>query len=395
LHRQNAIEGILNTQHYKIVYCTPALYSAGGVERVISVKANYFADVLGYDVTVIVTEGPDDTTFFPLSENVCLVNLHLDYEELWQRPFLTKVFLYLKKQYQYKRLLRSELLRLRPDFTISTLRREINFINDIDDGSIKLGELHQSLTNFRGIRSARPSLLERWFHAWWKKNLIPHLKRLGKLVVLTEKTQQEWAELNATTIPDPLTFDVDGPASSLTSKRIVAIGRYVNEKGYDLLLQAWAQVERQYPDWRLDLYGDGCRAPYEQLVETLHLDKTRCGLHGSLSDVMSVYLDSSLLVMPSRTEGFGLVLLEAMSCGLPVVAFDCENGPATIISDGVDGVLVPPFDVEAFARQMMLLMDDEDRRRQMGQNGREKARQYSIDKVGAQWQQLFEALKPL
>lgn len=395
MHRQNAIEGILNTQHYKIVYCTPALYSAGGVERVISVKANYFADVLGYDVTVIVTEGPDDTTFFPLSENVHLVNLHLDYEELWQRPFLIKAFLYLKKQYQYKRRLRSELLRIRPDFTISTLRREINFINDIGDGSIKLGELHQSLTNFRGIWNAHPSLPERWFHAWWKKNLIPHLQRLGKLVVLTDETQHQWAQLNAITIPDPLSFADDGLVSPLTSKRVVAIGRYVNEKGYDLLLQAWSLVEQQCPDWRLDIFGDGCREPYEQLLETLHLDRTRCGVHGSLSDVLSVYRDSSLLVMPSRTEGFGLVLLEAMSCGLPVVAFDCENGPATIITDGVDGVLVPPFDVDAFARQMMQLMDAEDRRRQMGQNGREKARQYSINKVGAQWQHLFEELKPL
>ena len=124
---------------YKIVYSTPALYSAGGTERVVSVKANYFADVLGYDVTIIVTEGNNGNSFFPLSDKVKVINLGLNYEELWNVPILKKIILYLKKQRLYKKLLTNELRLLHPDFTITTLRREVNFIKKINDGSKKIG----------------------------------------------------------------------------------------------------------------------------------------------------------------------------------------------------------------------------------------------------------------
>ena len=141
----------MRNDKYKIVYCTPALYSAGGTERVVSVKANYFADVLGYDVTIIVTEGKNGNSFFPLSDRVKVINLGLNFEELWNVSFFKKILLYLKKQRKYERLLTNELLRIRPDVTITTLRREINFINSINDGSKKIGELHLSRTNYRRI----------------------------------------------------------------------------------------------------------------------------------------------------------------------------------------------------------------------------------------------------
>ena len=113
----------MSDSKYKIVYCTPALYSAGGVERIVSVKASYFADVLGYDVTVIVTEGKGRTSFFPLSDKVKVINFELGFEELWRASFFRKVLLYLQKQRRFKKLLTAELMRIRPDFTISMLRR--------------------------------------------------------------------------------------------------------------------------------------------------------------------------------------------------------------------------------------------------------------------------------
>ena len=121
----------------KIVYCTPAIYSAGGVERVVTLKASYFAEQYGYDVTIIVTEGKGRDSFFPLSNKVKVINLAINFEELWTCPFIQKIFVYLKKQHLYKKMLYRELQRIRPDITISTLRREINFINDIADGGKK------------------------------------------------------------------------------------------------------------------------------------------------------------------------------------------------------------------------------------------------------------------
>lgn len=126
----------------KIVYCTPALYMAGGVERVLTLKAIYFAEHFGYDITIILTEGKDKPLFYPLSDRIKIVNLNVNFEELWTCSFVKKVSVYLSKQRIFKKRLTAELMRIRPDITVSLLRREINFINDIKDGSKKIGELH-------------------------------------------------------------------------------------------------------------------------------------------------------------------------------------------------------------------------------------------------------------
>ena len=356
-------------------------------------KANYFAESLGYDVSIILTEGYGLSPFFPLSDKVHVINLNLGFEELWEKPFGVKVVLYLKKQCQYKKKLQSELIRISPDITISTLRREINFINDIDDGSVKIGELHLSRANFRGFGRGNPNVLSRLFHAWWRWRLVASLRKLGKFVTLTDKAISEWPELgNTIMIPDPLALDVKVLSTQQKSKRVIAIGRYAYEKGYDLLLRAWALVEKQYPEWSLDVYGMGNRQPYEQLLAKLNLNPEKCRLHGALSDVKKEYQNGSLLVLPSRTEGFGLVLLEAMAFGIPVVAFDCGSGPSSIISDGEDGILVQPFNINDFAEKMMQLMEDDGLRKTMGSYGIQKAQQYTIDKIGLQWKQLFDEL---
>lgn len=382
----------MNASKYKIVYCTPALYSAGGTERVVSVKANYFAEHLGYDVTIIVTEGNKGNSFFPLSDKVKVVNFGLGFEDLWNKPFLKKIYLYLVKQRKYKRLLTRELLRIQPDITITTLRREINFIHEIKDGSRKIGELHLSRANYRGVEDRESSSIKSLFSKWWKKDVISNLQRLDKFVVLNENAVLEWPELdNVTMIPDPLPLKME-EKSVLQSKRIVTIGRYSYEKGYDFLLRIWALVEKKYPDWQLNVYGMGDPTPYVKLMDELSVDPRRCHLNSSLVDVESEYLRSSILVQPSRTEGFGLVLVEAMACGLPVVAFDCENGPRSLIEDGEDGFLIPPYDVESFADRLMQLMDDEKLRTKMGEKGLMKSQQYHISKIASQWEQLFDEL---
>lgn len=172
----------MRNDKYKIVYCTPALYSAGGTERVVSVKANYFADVLGYDVTIIVTEGKNGNSFFPLSEKVKVVNLGLNFEELWNITFVKKVLLYLKKQRKYKKLLTKELMSIRPDITITTLRREINFINSIKDGSKKIGEQHLSRTNYRKIDASFSKFYEISFFDGGKTVLLLVLQNLIDLL---------------------------------------------------------------------------------------------------------------------------------------------------------------------------------------------------------------------
>jgi len=381
----------MRPRKYKIVFCTPAIYSAGGVERVVSCKASYFAEHFGYDVTIIVTEGHDGATFFPLSDKVKVINLGLNFEDLWNRPFWKKVMLYLRKQWQYRRELTAVLTALRPDIVISTLRREVNFINQIHDGSLKIGELHLSRSTYRWMDGGS-NLVKHLFSRWWKGEIVSHLQRFSRFVVLTENAVAEWPELsNVTLIPDPLTIRVTG-RSPVSAKRVVAIGRYSYEKGYDMLLRIWALVEKRCPDWCLDVYGMGDPTSYVKLMTELGIDKSRCRLNASLADVSSTYLSSSILVQPSRFEGFGLVVIEAMAFGLPIVAFDCENGPRTILTDGQEGFLVPAFDEACFASRIVELAEDQSKRMRMGEAGIKASGRYHIDQIALQWQSLFDDL---
>ena len=392
MHSKEA-DSFMNKHKYKIVYCAPAIYSAGGVERIVSVKASYFADVFDYDVTIILTEGQGRESFFPLSPKVNVINLNLGFEELWRASFINKVFLYIQKQKRFRMLLTKELMRIRPDFTISVLRREINFINAIQDGSHKIGELHVNRSNYRSFNANQSNSIKNLFAKYWMKSLVGHLRELDRMVVLTESAKADWPELsNVSLIPDPLPFRVES-VSHLSSKRIISIGRYAYEKGNDLLLKVWSRVEKECSDWTIDIYGMGEREPYIQQMQELGIDKTRCHLNGSLMSVKEEYISSSIFVLPSRFEGFGLVIIEAMSCGLPVVSFDCENGPRNIIADGMNGFLVRPFDINMFADRVVQLIQDEGLRHQMGACAHQISQRYDTNSIALQWQQLFDELK--
>jgi glycosyltransferase involved in cell wall biosynthesis len=376
----------------KIVYITPAIYSAGGVERVITLKASYFAEQYGYDVTIIVTEGKGRDSFFPLSDKVKVVNLAINFEELWTCSFIRKVFIYLKKQHLYKQLLSQKLLRIRPDITISTLRREINFLNDIPDGSKKIGELHVNRANYRNFKTEKSNYLKDLFAKLWANNLVGHLKKLDKLVVLTKEDCLAWPELkNTCVIPDPLPF-TPSQVSPLTEKRVIAVARYSHEKGIDLLLQAWAEIEKQCTDWRLDVFGEGDTAPFEQLIDELTIDRNRCKLNGRINEIEQEYMKSSIAVCSSRFEGFGLVIVEAMACGLPVVSFDCLWGPHEIITNGENGLLVENGNIIKMADAINILIRNKKYREQIGKKSVVSVQQYNRSQIVQKWNDLFKKI---
>ena len=376
----------------KIVYCTPALYMAGGVERVLTLKANYFAEHFGYDITIILTEGKDKPLFYPLSEKIKVVNLDINFEVLWTCSFVKKIVVYFRKQKIYKKKLTAALMQIRPDITISLLRREINFINDIKDGSKKVGEIHINRANYRNFDKSQSNLVKDLFSKFWMQTLVSKLKRLDRLVVLTEKDKEAWIELdNVQVIPNPLSFQPTA-ISSQTEKRVIAVGRYCHEKGYDYLLQAWTKVQQACPDWKLVIFGDGDRTSYERMLIDLNIDTSRCILNGRISDIQSEYINSSLAVCSSRFEGFGLSIVEAMACGLPVVSFDCPWGPRSIISDCEDGILVEKDNVEKLAKAIMSLMYDNKRRLNLSENAVRNVRRFDIEHVAYKWKFLFESL---
>lgn len=382
----------MSDRRYKIVYCTPSLYMAGGVERVLTLKANYFADNYGHDVTIITTDGEDKKCFFPLSEKVKVINLGIHFEDMWHRSFLMRLCMYLPKERQFKKLLTTELNRIKPDITISVLRREINFLTEIQDGSKKIGEIHINRAHYRNFTPNRTNPFKAIFAKFWMYGLVNKLKKLDRFVVLTEYDRQAWQEIpRVDVIANPLPFYPD-IINTVRRKRIISVGRYFDEKGYDLLLKAWAIVEKGCDDWELDIYGDGNKTYYEKIASTLSLDRKRCRLNDSISDVQREYLDTSLFVCTSRFEGFGMGIIEAMACGLPVVAFDCLWGPRSIITDGEDGLLVENGNIVKMAETILSLINHPERISEMGMKARKNVQRFNIDTIAKKWKLLFDSL---
>lgn len=376
----------------KIAYITPQLYTADGVARVLTMKANYFAEKFNYDITIILTEGKDKPLFYQLSDKIHVVNLDLNFEEIWHQPFLKKVLIYLKKQRKYKYLLTRELMQLRPDITVSLLRREINFINEVKDGSKKIGEMHILRSHFRNFEKNQTNGFKELFSKYWNYKLIGKLKQLERMIVLTEKDCKAWTELdNVIAIPNPLPF-TPKTISPLTEKRVIAVGRYYQEKGFDLLLESWAKIYKSHPDWRLEIFGDGDKAMYEEIRDKLGIPASCCKLNGRTNAIEQEYVNSSIFVCSSRFEGFGMVLVEAMACGLGVVSFDCPWGPSSILANGEDGILVENGNTDSLAEAIKSLMDDSDKLNTLAKNAIVNVRRFQMDKIAYQWKELLENL---
>jgi len=374
----------------KIVYCTPALYLAGGMERVITIKANYFAEHYNYDITIVITDGKGKKPFYTLSNKVNVINLDINFEELWNQPFLKKIILYLKKQRLYKRKLSACLMKLHPDITISMLRREINFLTSLHDGSKKIGEIHINKAHFRTYEEHENNFIKSCFSRYWRRSLIENLKRLDRFIVLTEEDKEAWNELNnVEVIPNPLSF---APSffNNLSNKRIIAVGRYCHEKGYDHLLQAWATIQDRCEGWRLDIYGDGDRSTYEEFIDKFNIDRNRCKLNSTTKEIQKEFGRSALAVCSSRFEGFGLAIIEAMACGVPVVSFDCPWGPRSIIHDGSDGILVENGNVNKLAEAIDKIIHDDELRIKMSNNAKISAQRFCIEAIAEKWKNLFE-----
>lgn len=377
---------------YKIVYCTPSLYIPGGIERVLTTKVNYFADDLGYEIFIILTDGKDKKPFYHLSNKIHIIQLGINFEELWNLSFFKKILVYLKKQRKYKKALTMALFKIKPDITITLLRREINFITDIKDGSIKIGEIHVNKENYRNFENENNNFLKYLFSKIWMKDLARHLKHLDKLVTLTEEDKKKWDELkNVICIPNPLTY-IPSKFSSLENKKAIAVGRYVPSKGFDLLLEAWKSVIIKHPDWTLNIYGTGNRQEYIKLSKYWGISD-HCNINGAVENINDKYQESSILILSSKFEGFGMVLIEAMACGVPCVSFACPSGPKEIINDGINGLLVENGNVKQLADKICTLIENAEMRKRLGYNAHNNVYKYEMKNIAKNWVELFNSIK--
>ena len=380
------------SKQIRIAYCIPSLDHSGGMERVLTTKANYLADQLNYDVNIIITDDKGTKPYFPLSEKINVIQLDVNIDNLWQYPIWKRLYLYHKRMKEYKRRLNICLKRLLPDITISLLRREINFLCDINDGSVKIGEIHFGRYKYREANfKFLPKVVNQWITNQWMGQLDKKVKQLDRFVVLTHEDASYWKGLsNLMVIPNPITIN-DSTHTDCTSKKAIAVGRYTYQKGFDLLINAWQKVYKEYPDWELNIYGGGDHESFQKEVEALGLKQIiKC--HKAISNITEKYQESSIFILSSRFEGLPLVLMEAMSIGLPCVSFACPCGPKDIIHDGEDGILCENGNTQQLADGICKLIENEQLRKEMGRKAAINIQRFKLDNIMQQWDQLFKYL---
>lgn len=376
----------------RIAYCIPSLDHSGGMERVLTTKANYLADHLNYDINIIITDDKGKKPYFPLSEKINVIQLDINIDNLWQYPTWKRVYLYHKKMKEYKRRLEICLRHLRADITISLLRREINFLCDIKDESIKVGEIHFGRYKYREANFRfLPTYANKLITKKWMAQLDKKVKQLNRFVVLTHEDAIYWKALpNLIVIPNPITI-YEGIHSNCSQKRAIAVGRYTYQKGFDILISTWKEVYHKHPDWELCIFGGGNREEFLKQVDKLGLRGViKC--KGPVNNIMKEYQDSSIMVLSSRFEGLPLVLMEAMSIGLPPVAFACPCGPKDIITNGEDGILCENGNTQELENGICKLIEDEQLRKEMGCKAAISIQRYNLDIIMQQWNQLFNDL---
>ena len=200
-----------------------------------------------------------------------------------------------------------------------------------------------------------------------------------------------WLQGRISVIPNPVPRPPGGPPAGEPRPRILAAGRLTPQKGFDLLLEAFARVSPGHPEWRLDILGEGeARGALEALVAH-HGLQGRCRLMGNRPDIHAQMRGADLFVLSSRAEGFPNVLCEAMAAGMAVVSFDCPTGPAQILRPGVDGLLVPAGDVGGLAEAMARLMDDPVLRARLASRAPDVLARFDEQAVLAQWDACLRA----
>lgn len=358
-----------------LLYITNGINGSGGLERVLSVKTSELATRFHHNVTIVTLNEFPVEPFYDFSSKVRFESIAVSGNPVrYLRAYLNGL---------------SEVInRISPDVIIICddglkafflpwlLRSKIPVIYERHVS--KLIESRQNQTPMQVITT----------RAKWK--LMGLLAgRFTRFVLLTEGTKKEWKHLkNTVVIPNPLPFYPD-TVSDLSAKKVIAVGKMSYQKGYDLLLQSWKLLYGEFPDWKLEIYGKkDLIGDLEQQAVALGIRDAVC-FFDPVADIARKYLQSSVYAMSSRYEGFGMVLIEAMACGVPCVSFDCDFGPSEIIAHETDGLLVRNGDCEQLAKALSTLMRDESLRRAYGANARENVRRYSTESIVETWDKLI------
>lgn len=361
----------------KLLYITNGLNGSGGLERVLSIKASYLAEKMGYEVHIVCLNDSHLNLFYDFSSKINLHSISVSGNPVS----------YIKS---YISGLNKVVSQINPDvILVCDDGLKAFFLPLLIKSKAKMiYERHVSKTISIGKNAGFLKRIAAKFQFFLMNTLA---KKYDKFVVLTNENRKEWPLQNLTVISNPLSFYPEESAT-LTAKKVIAVGKQSHQKGYDVLLQAWKLVIAKQPNWQLEIYGK--KEPsegLESLAIALNINDN-VSFFEPVKAIEKKYLESSIYVMSSRYEGFGMVLIEAMACGVPCVSFDCPYGPSDIIADGEDGFLVSNGDVDLLAQKLVLLIEDDVLRTKMGNNAKVNVKRFLPETICLQWDGLFKSL---
>ena len=368
-----------------IIYLTDTLALWGGIEKLLSCKAKELTERYGYHVRILTTNQGSHPLPFEFSDNVSYVDLGINLHHQYRyKSFARLLFMYKTRKIFISRL-QEQINEFHADIVVLVM---LNYADVLSCVMKDIPWIFESHSSYYSENYERKSILFR-LNCFVNKRCLRHA---SGVVSLTRKDAQNWQIVNSFTpvIPNVVHLNDTGNYSDCSSHHVIFVGRFFYQKGIDSLIDVWKLVHQKHPDWILDIYGEGeLKDYYVKIIEKLNINIV---IHRPESTILQRYCESSMLLLTSVYEPFGLVMPEAMSCGLPVVAFDCPYGPADIITDGVDGFLVKNRDINEFANRVCQLIEDKELRIRMGRAAIKSAQRYRADVIMPKWKELFERL---
>lgn len=372
----------------KIIYIAPMLHPVGGLERTLTDKANYLVNK-GHDVMFLTYMQGGEKVYYDLDSRVRQCDIACPFFSLYRFPAYARISHYLKLKQQFRERMKEVIDGFKPDTIVITIPNTEDFIHDMVKVANHVRVVVESHLAMQYHLSRKP-FFERLLY-----RLTPPIKAIRKanlLVALTQRDAHSWHKRrvpHVAVVPNPSTYYAsDIGHVEKKEGRIIAVGRLTDQKRFDRMIDAFSLIASQHPTWSLDIYGEG------KLHDTLLEQIGRLGLSGRVRlnapshDIISEYKRSQFLALSSDYEGFGLVIIEAMACGIPVVSTDCPCGPSEIITDGVTGLLAK-MDVKSLADKMEWMITHDKEREQMGVKAHEASARYQIDMVMQEWENVY------
>ena len=380
----------------KIAYILSSFFAKAGTERILSDKMNYLANRYGYDITFITYEQGNHPMAFSLDKRIRVIDLNTRFFPLYKLNPVRRV---IAKSFQKRKLkskLHDVLSVVNPDFVVLTTYDFDKFGSILTLPYRFVIESHICISDVRQ-EFRQHNVILKLFGKYLDSIHFKIMNKADALVSLTSADKTNWEKhvnIPIFVIPNLVTvYPNDISCYSERSNRIICVGRLTRQKGFDYLIKAWALIANKYPGWKIDIFGSGDLEDFLiQMIDNYNL-KESITINKPTSNIFEEYDRSSIYVLSSRYEGFGLVLLEAMSFGIPCISFNCPHGPSDMITNGEEGILVPVGDINKLADSIEWMITHKEERERMSQNSREKVKYYLAENIMPQWVELFNKIK--